>query len=130
MIRIVRHTFTATTTIGTWYFARAADERPFCWTLEDHPVLAIPPGVHTLELSHSPKFGRTLPHIYSATIPPERGIRVHRGSNHTHTLGCVLVGFSTSLDTPAIADQAEDAIVDALEKLGGKVMIEIVEVRP
>lgn len=126
MIRIVRHTFTETTTLGTWHFD---SQWPFCWTLEDCLRLAVPAGIHTLELSHSPKFGRPLPHIYSAAIPAGRGIRVHRGVNHTHTLGCVLVGFAARLDEPSIGEQAEDAIVAALRDLGGKTTIAIV-VRP
>jgi hypothetical protein len=136
-MRIVRHTYPFKTTLGTWFLP---DGRPFCFTLEDEvrdggiivpKETAVFDGLHTLELSMSPKFGRELPHIYSATIPANRGIRCHRGKNDESTDGCVIVGFELCLDPPMIgaSKEAEVALVEILRSMPGKkTSIEIVQV--
>lgn len=62
-----------------------------CNTMENLKTL-VPTGNHHVYLSQSPKFNRVLPLIFSDTIKPSRGIRIHAGNRPSDSAGCVLVG--------------------------------------
>lgn len=136
MMRILRHTFPAATTLGTWFLN---DGRPFCFTLEDEVrpagikvpgATAIPAGVYPVELTKSPRFKRELPLFLD--VPNFVGVRAHRGINVEHTEGCVLVGFKMSVDPPTLDDaqEAEVALVELFRGFPGmRTLVEIVEVR-
>lgn len=68
-----------------------------CDTLENSDKL-IPAGVHKLEVSKSPKFGRDLALVYSTSIPASRGIRIHAGNTYKDSAGCILVGNKSDCD--------------------------------
>ncbi len=81
------------TTIGELYI----DEKFECYTLEDqvrtkkvYGETAIPYGTYPVVLTHSPKFGRTLPLVLY--VPEFAGIRIHPGNSNKDTKGCILVG--------------------------------------
>lgn len=62
-----------------------------CDTMENRKKL-VPTGYHQVMLTRSPKFKRVLPLIFSDTIKPNRGIRIHAGNRPSDSAGCVLVG--------------------------------------
>ena len=53
---------------------------------------AIPAGLYRVRWSWSPRFQRLTPEIVE--VEGFTGIRLHAGIRHTHTAGCVLVGFA------------------------------------
>lgn len=56
---------------------------------------AIPRGRYRVIVNDSPKFKRELPLLLD--VPFFSGIRIHRGSKHEHTDGCILVGENTTV---------------------------------
>ena len=78
-----------------------------CWTLEDtvrelgtncegkeKGKTAIPSGTYTVVLSYSNRFKKYMPEIQN--VPCFSGIRIHSGTNASHTDGCLLVGAESS----------------------------------
>lgn len=96
-LHLIRHTFHRAWTLGTLYI----EFTPFCFTLEDPDRLAvgldkvpgstaIPAGEYTAEVTHSPRFKRTLPLIDG--VENFTGVRIHSGNTAADTEGCILVG--------------------------------------
>lgn len=90
---IKRNWLLGDTTIGELYI----DEKFECYTLEDqvrdkkvYGETAIPYGSYPVVLTHSPKFGRTIPLLLN--VPKFAGIRIHPGNSNKDTKGCILVG--------------------------------------
>lgn len=61
------------------------------FTLEN-PEKMIPEGEYRVVMTHSPKFGRDMPLVFSASVAAARGIRIHSGNTVGDTNGCILVG--------------------------------------
>lgn len=80
-----------------------------CDTLENREKL-IPCGEYNLNVSKSPKFGRTLPLVYNDKVPMHRGIRIHVGNSVKDTTGCILVGFQRNGDRLVNSRNAESAV--------------------
>lgn len=59
-----------------------------CFTTVENEKYKIPIGGYKIHVSHSPKFNSDLPYII---VPKRKGIRIHYGSNKSHTRGCILV---------------------------------------
>jgi hypothetical protein len=92
----------------------AVDGGHFCYTLEDvvrskgvklYGQTAIPAGSYVLAPHNSPRFGLTLPRVWRVTASggltdPEgfSHILLHNGSNATHSLGCLLLGYERGAD--------------------------------
>ena len=89
-----------------------------CYALENGSTL-IPHGTYQLELTHSPKFKKTLPVLLD--VPNRDGIRIHAGNYPADSSGCILLGKRffvlkgmLQLSTPAIAELI-DRLSDALK---------------
>ena len=59
-----------------------------CDTLENADYL-VPALIYRVTVTQSPKFRRLLPLLNQ--VPGRTGIRVHRGTQPEHSLGCILV---------------------------------------
>ena len=59
-----------------------------CDTLENTYYL-VPALIYRVTVTQSPKFRRLLPLLNQ--VPGRTGIRVHRGTQPEHSLGCILV---------------------------------------
>jgi len=82
-----------------------------CYTLEDLPrkvkikkATCIPTGTYVVTLVNSPKFGRGCPAING--VPNFDGVRIHAGTSHKWTEGCILVGFERTTKNTRISSAA------------------------
>lgn len=89
-----------------------------CYALENGTTL-IPHGVYELQLTHSSKFGKSLPILLD--VPNRDGIRIHAGNYPTDSSGCILLGKQLSenrgmlqVSTPAVSELI-DRLRDALK---------------
>ena len=107
-LSVIRKYFKERYTIGKLMI----DGEMFCSTLEDkvrdlkdinhdgdfndpgegkiYGETAIPCGRYQVLVTFSPKFQKRLPELFH--VPGFTNIRIHAGSDHTHTEGCILVG--------------------------------------
>lgn len=93
-LHLRRTIFNETETMGQLYI----DDAYFCDTLEDKVrngvkikgVTAIPTGKYKVVVTMSAKFKRMMPLL--CDVPNFTGIRIHRGTTHKNTAGCILVG--------------------------------------
>lgn len=72
----------------------------------EHPNKLIPPGLYPLRMTHSRKFGKSLPEVEN--VYRRSGIRIHAGARYVESEGCILV-------TP----DALDLIIRTLENRRG-----------
>jgi len=101
-----------------------------CFTLEDevreiqgkpvsewkiHGENAIPKGIYSVIINHSPRFNKPLPLLLD--VPGYTGVRIHAGNLAKHTEGCILVGLDDG--------NAEDSFLgrsrEAMNKLQPKI---------
>jgi len=104
IVNLVRTHFYKTETLGKLYvdgkflgYTLEDLARPFGVKVDKHTC--IPEGVYKIKLSHSYRFGRQMPIVY--TEPDETtiikkgvsfvGVRVHGGNTHENTEGCPLL---------------------------------------
>lgn len=105
-LHLLRHTWTAQQTMGTLY----VDGLPYCYTVEDADRWLLSdkadtkvPGETCIPASHdyqvvvtySPRFKRPMPLLMD--VPYFTGVRVHWGTDHVDTEGCLLVGYQLRL---------------------------------
>jgi hypothetical protein len=131
-LQLVRKIFTDQSTIGELSVNGVFE----CFTLEDkvRPVkikgeTAIPAGTYEVAVTFSNKFQKLLPLLMD--VPNFDGIRIHTGNTAKDTLGCILVGQGTGVDS---ISSSRLAFAPLFEKLQGvirteKVFIEITEQR-
>jgi hypothetical protein len=95
MLRLIRDTFTAKSTIGELFDY----DTPLCDTLEDvvrpagefvPDATAIPEGTYEIIIDLSVRFRRRMPLLLN--VPGRTGIRIHSGNTSDSTTGCILVG--------------------------------------
>jgi len=96
ILALKRRWLTESSTLGELY----VDDVWECFVLEDRyrpppeakvpGATAIPIGRFEVQLTHSPKFGRTLPLLVQ--VPDFTGVRIHSGNTHYDTSGCLLPG--------------------------------------
>ena len=122
-LHLLRDTFRDTHTLGKL----AINGQFECYTLEDtdryldggglkiYGQTAIPAGVYTVTLSHSPRFGRVLPLLSS--VPGFSGVRIHPGNSDRDTEGCILVGDARNGDASIPLSQSRKAFERLMEKL-------------
>lgn len=129
----------STYTIGRLY----VDGNYFCDTLEDtvrdlnkngkfdngekkvYAKTAIPYGTYEIKWTYSPRFKKYTPQLMN--VPSFEGIRIHAGSTHEDTAGCLLLGQNKKvgmvLNSRATINKFYPMIKEACSK--GKVTIEI-----
>ena len=138
---VVRYNKKPNYTIGKLFI----DGEYFCDTLEDTDrglsntmptshiqaekrkgTTAIPTGRYLMELTVSPRFGRTLPILIG--VKGFEGIRIHRGNNHEDTEGCILVGENKAVGKVLNSANTEQRLMDRLKTTnhGEKIYITIV----
>lgn len=76
---------------------------------------AIPTGRYIMELTVSPRFGRTLPIIIG--VKGFDGIRIHRGNTHEETEGCILVGENKAVGKVLNSANTENRLMERLQKI-------------
>ena len=76
---------------------------------------AIPTGRYLMELTLSPRFGRTLPIIIG--VKGFDGIRIHRGNTHEDTEGCILVGENKAVGKVLNSANTENRLMERLQKI-------------
>jgi hypothetical protein len=130
-LKVVRDTFTETSTIGKML----VNDEVFCDTLEDrvrHGVkvfgqTAIPEGTYDVIIAPSPAHdGRLMPRILN--VPGFYGILIHSGNDADDTKGCILVGFGRRVDwilNSRTAYQKLYPIIDEALTHGNRVQIEV-----
>lgn len=109
-IKLIRHTFTSTATIGDLY----VNDAFICNTLEDvdrhlesggkkiYAETAIPCGEYRIKWTYSPRFGKMLPELLN--VPQFAGVRIHAGNSSKDTEGCLLCGKWNKRDKDWISD--------------------------
>lgn len=127
---VVRYHKKPTYTIGKMYI----NGEYFCDTLEDTDrglanamttsqiqaakrkgTTAIPTGRYLMELTVSPRFGRTLPILIG--VKGFDGIRIHRGNTHEDTEGCILVGENKAVGNVLNSANTENRLMERLQKI-------------
>ena len=76
---------------------------------------AIPTGRYLMELTVSPRFGRTLPILIG--VKCFDGIRIHRGNTHEDTEGCILVGENKAVGKVLNSAKTEERLMDRLKSI-------------
>ena len=122
---VLREPSSSTTTLGCLF----VDGVWFAFTCEDvvrevpgQPVsawkvqgqTAIPAGTYPVVLSHSPRFGRTLPEVRS--VPGFTGVRIHAGNTAADSEGCLLVGFERGAERILKSRPALEALMARLHE--------------
>ena len=136
-----RDTYTSDTTLGKLRVYRGRTLAYICETLEDarrgpgikvpHET-CIPPGRYRIALTESRRFGRIMPMIYNHsngyTLKNEGisfdGTRMHGGTDHTHTSGCIITAYNR-LNDRSVQGSAERDITEMLKLAEGESWIEI-----
>lgn len=127
-ITVIRKEFTDNYTLGELY----VNDVFFCYTMEDKDRgvdeddstqdikrvkiakrTAIPYGDYRIILSYSKKLKRFLPLILD--VPAFRGIRIHKGSTHEWSSGCILVGMKRGSDKLLNIVEAETKLLDIMK---------------
>ena len=62
--------------------------------IESGKVRRIPDGVYRLYRWVSKKYPQALL-VHNEVVPKERAILIHNGNTPNHTLGCILLGYTT-----------------------------------
>lgn len=131
-LELVRRWFSDKSTIGVLNF----DGEFQCFTLEDvvravkvPKETAIPVGRYEVRLTHSNRFGRTMPIL--CDVPNYVGVRIHAGNVAADTEGCLLVGEEALLKENKILHSREafEKLFAKLEKSPGPRFITIREER-
>lgn len=125
-MEVHRKWYRKTCTIGElWLPNNNGNQSFFCYTLEDvcreskiWGKTAIPDGRYQLELTYSPKFtkryGTKMPHLMN--VPNYSRILIHRGNNHTHTHGCILIGMGIGKESISQSKVAFSKFMPILKK--------------
>lgn len=83
-----------------------------CYTLE-RPEVQVPPGTYQIEIRHSPRFNRPLPHLLNTE--PRTDILIHSGNWPRDTDGCILVGLQVGTDIILQSRLALDPLIQKLQ---------------
>ena len=99
IVELIRKEFTEHSTIGDLII----DGEYFCFTLEDvvrdakiQKETAIPYGKYEVITNYSNRFKRVMPLLLN--VPNFEGVRIHNGNTDADTEGCVLIGYTKSVD--------------------------------
>ena len=96
------------------------------FTIENYDKM-LPDGEYNVKVTHSPKFKRDVPIVYSDDVPESRGIRIHEGNIVQNTKGCILVGNWAYLPNKlGNSKEAIEQLTWGLIKQGGPVKLVII----
>jgi len=117
--KLKRITYTTNSTIGEL----SLDGKHICYTLEDtvrtkgaakvYGKTAIPAGRYQVIIDFSNAFKAIMPHVLA--VPGFAGIRIHVGNRESDSLGCVLVGRKSGVDSIYESKQAYGAFLSLLQ---------------
>jgi hypothetical protein len=93
-----------------------------CFILEG-VTTAIPAGRYEIRLTHSERFGRTLPIL--CDVPGRKGIRIHPGNKPVDTLGCLLPGTDREEGKVLQSVVAFDVLFARLQLSAGPIFLTI-----
>lgn len=101
-------------TFGELFLRRfqSSAEVHLCYTLEPKKPI-INAGEHSLLLSYSPKWGKTLPEIIQEG---HQGLRIHSGNTMYDTIGCVLCGLDKDFTTLYYSSEVTDMVIQLIKK--------------
>ena len=77
---------------GEWYYFDYGTAGPD--TIESNKDRRIPQGEYRLSRWVSKKYPQSLL-VHNEVVPKERAILIHNGNTPNHTLGCILLGYTT-----------------------------------
>ena len=125
-LELYRIAYRPTYTIGKLY----VDGKYFCDTLEDtkrevkimHET-CIPAGKYQVIINLSNRFKRLMPLLVN--VPGFEGIRIHNGSNASHTSGCILIGKNSIVGQLTESKPIFENLLKILQSAKNKITIEI-----
>lgn len=138
-LKLIRTNLTETFTDGELWI----DGKFFCFTVEDkvrakaglwkrivkvYAETAIPYGTYPVLVTWSNRFQRMLTGVFS--VPDFEGIRIHSGSTHKSSAGCVIVSYKRLQAGILLKDnKAMDDLCDKVTaaQKGEKITLEIVD---
>ena len=81
-------------------------------TIESNKDRRIPQGEYRLSRWISKKYPQSLL-VHNEVVPKERAILIHNGNTQNHTLGCILLGYTT--DNKSGVDNSRKCISDLMK---------------
>lgn len=132
-LKVVREYFGPNKTLGTLYI----DGEKFGYTCEDTDrkleeagasakiakMTAIPRGSYRVIIDMSERFKKLMPHILA--VPFFSGIRIHSGNTEKDTEGCLLVGFTRSIESIGDSRRAMGELIRVLQETKEEITITI-----
>lgn len=148
LIRLCRHTFTETSTIGTisigsrtWYCIEDRDRGlkqdmslAYIQSVKVYGQTAIPYGMYKVLITQSPRFskkaGRPVFTPQLLNVPGFEGIRIHPANYASQLEGCVAPGVTMGKNMVGDSKTASREITELISaslKIGDDVWIEIIK---
>lgn len=134
-----RTNYYSRTTIGELYIDGellyyTAEDTVRGWGIKVRGETAIPVGDYLIKLSHSGKFKRILPMVYTETNEYEikkgniefKGVRFHRGNSHLDSHGCILIGMDKNKNKILKSRIAEEDLIKRLSSESSEITLKII----
>jgi hypothetical protein len=98
------------------------DGVPFCYTVEDmermpnekvYGLTAIQKGTYKVIVNMSNRFKKLMPLLID--VPNFSGVRIHSGNTAEHSLGCIIIGMTRTLNGVGMSRIAFTKLMAKLE---------------